>query len=179
MKDLKSLTPTRAVSPGPRRQVFAVGVEFTSEGPTGRLKGESIAMSMDGKGCWRDNIFVEQVCESIEYEEVYLHAYESVCEPAPPSAGTSTFTTPLRPLQPGRQTPDQISFNRTPELWRCEPDTKAGGEMMESDETYSRITHRLDDDVAAMIDDGAHFYLAGELGGSLEIHPEFPNGVVY
>jgi putative transposase len=33
---------------------------------------------MDGKGCWRDNVFVERLWKSVKYEEVYLHAYDSV-----------------------------------------------------------------------------------------------------
>jgi hypothetical protein len=39
-----------------------------------------MAISMDGKGGWRDNVFVERVWRSIKYEEVYLHAYTSVSE---------------------------------------------------------------------------------------------------
>lgn len=48
---------------------------------------------MDGKGCWRDNVFIERVWRSIKYEEVYLHAYETVRPHAKASADTSTFTT--------------------------------------------------------------------------------------
>ena len=40
----------------------------------------SIAISMDGKGAWRDNVFVERLWRSVKYEEVYLRAYESVSE---------------------------------------------------------------------------------------------------
>ena len=43
------------------------------------LKNE-IAISMDGKGAWRDNVFVERLWRSIKYEEVYLRAYDSVAE---------------------------------------------------------------------------------------------------
>jgi putative transposase len=42
------------------------------------LHGHGIRTSMDGKGCWRDNVFVERLWRSIKYEEVYLHAYETV-----------------------------------------------------------------------------------------------------
>ena len=48
------------------------GSQFTSETFTGRLKEEGIRISMDGKGRWRDNVFVERVWKSIKYEEVYL-----------------------------------------------------------------------------------------------------------
>ena len=41
------------------------------------LKDRGIAISMDGKGAWRDNVFVERFWRSIKYEEVYLRAYES------------------------------------------------------------------------------------------------------
>ena len=54
------------------------GSQFTSEAFTGRLKENGIAISMDGKGSWRDNVFVERIWKSIKYEEVYLHAYETV-----------------------------------------------------------------------------------------------------
>jgi putative transposase len=54
------------------------GSQFTSLEFTQLLKDKGIAISMDGKGCWRDNVFVERLWKSIKYEEVYLHAYESV-----------------------------------------------------------------------------------------------------
>lgn len=52
------------------------GCQFTSEAFTQELLQRNIRM--DGKGCWRDNVFVERIWRSIKYEEVYLHAYESV-----------------------------------------------------------------------------------------------------
>ena len=54
------------------------GCQFTSQEFTGFLKDHGIQISMDGKGCWRDNVFVERLWKSIKYEEVYLHAYETV-----------------------------------------------------------------------------------------------------
>ena len=56
------------------------GSQFTSEAFTGRLRENNIAISMDGKGSWRDNVFVERIWRTIKYEEVYLRAYESVQE---------------------------------------------------------------------------------------------------
>ena len=44
------------------------------------LAEHGIAISMDGKGAWRDNVFVERLWRSVKYEEVYLHAYDSVGE---------------------------------------------------------------------------------------------------
>jgi putative transposase len=54
------------------------GSQFTSLDFTQLLKDNDIAISMDGKGCWRDNVFVERLWKSIKYEEVYLHAYDTV-----------------------------------------------------------------------------------------------------
>jgi putative transposase len=56
------------------------GSQFTSVGFTGLLRDKGIAISMDGKGSWRDNVFVERVWRSVKYEEVYLRAYDSVTE---------------------------------------------------------------------------------------------------
>jgi len=50
-------------------------VDFTAV-----LEKAEIAISMDGKGAWRDNVFVERLWRSIKYEEVYLHAYRTVSE---------------------------------------------------------------------------------------------------
>jgi putative transposase len=54
------------------------GAQFTSAAFTGLLHQHGIAISMDGQGCWRDNIFVERFWRTIKYEEVYLHAYDTV-----------------------------------------------------------------------------------------------------
>ena len=56
------------------------GCQFTSIEFTGLLKQHGMAISMDGNGCWRDNVFVERLWKSVKYEEVYLHAYDSVSE---------------------------------------------------------------------------------------------------
>ena len=56
------------------------GSQFTGAAFTGALTGNGIAISMDGKGAWRDNVFVERLWRSVKYEEVYLHAYDSVSE---------------------------------------------------------------------------------------------------
>jgi putative transposase len=54
------------------------GSQFTSDEFTGLLKAMGIQISMDGKGCWRDNVFVERLWRTIKYEQVYLHAYSSM-----------------------------------------------------------------------------------------------------
>jgi putative transposase len=56
------------------------GCQFTSAEFVGLLKHHGIQISMDGKGCWRDNVFVERLWRTIKYEEVYLHAYDSVSD---------------------------------------------------------------------------------------------------
>ena len=56
------------------------GSQFTSLDFTEVLKAHHIEISMDGKGCWRDNVFVERLWKTIKYEEVYLWAYPSVAE---------------------------------------------------------------------------------------------------
>ena len=56
------------------------GSQFTGAAFTDVLKEHDIAISMDGKGAWRDNVFVERLWRSIKYEEVYLRAYNSVGE---------------------------------------------------------------------------------------------------
>jgi putative transposase len=54
------------------------GSQFTSEEFIAVLKKNDIAISMDGKGCWRDNVFIERFWRTVKYEEVYLHAYDTV-----------------------------------------------------------------------------------------------------
>ena len=54
------------------------GSQFTGAAFTGVLTKHGIKISMDGKGAWRDNVFVERLWRSVKYEEVYLHAYDNV-----------------------------------------------------------------------------------------------------
>ena len=56
------------------------GSQFTSVAFTSLLQRNAIRISMDGKGSWRDNVFVERLWRSVKYEEVYLRAYDSVAE---------------------------------------------------------------------------------------------------
>jgi len=56
------------------------GTQFTGAAFTSVLIKNGIAISMDGKGAWRDNVFVERLWRSVKYEEVYLRAYDSVTE---------------------------------------------------------------------------------------------------
>ena len=54
------------------------GAQFTSAAFLDVLRAHRIQISMDGRGCWRDNLFVERLWRSVKYEEVYLHAYDSL-----------------------------------------------------------------------------------------------------
>src|SRR5260370_20756316 len=56
------------------------GSQFTGSAFTGVLASNAIAISMDGKGAWRDNVFIERLWRSVKYEEGYLRAYDSVAE---------------------------------------------------------------------------------------------------
>ncbi|TIO66283.1 IS3 family transposase [Mesorhizobium sp.] len=56
------------------------GSQFTSHDFTKVLLDREIRISMDGKGAWRDNVFVERLWRSVKYEEIYLKAYDSVRE---------------------------------------------------------------------------------------------------
>ena len=86
--------------------------QFTGEACTGLLKANDIAISMDGKGCWRDNVFVERLWKSIKYEEVYLRAYTSVAHAKQCIGSYLTFYNTRRPHSSlARQTPDQVYFN--------------------------------------------------------------------
>ena len=92
------------------------GSQFTSEAFTGRLKEEEIQISMDGRGRWADNVFVERLWRSLKYEHVYLHAYESVGEARDKIGRYFEFFNARRPHSSlGAQTPDQVYFHRPPE----------------------------------------------------------------
>jgi putative transposase len=106
-----------ALSMNEKPEVFNTdqGSQFTSEAFTGRLKQEGIAISMDGKGRWRDNVFVERVWRSIKYEEVYLHAYQSVSQARQSIDRNFQFYNTARPHSSLKAlTPDQVYFNRLP-----------------------------------------------------------------
>ena len=88
------------------------GSQFTSLDFIKVLKAAEIAISMDGKGAWRDNVFVERLWRTVKYEEVYLHAYASVPEARAALARYVTFYNTRRPHSAlDQQTPDQAYFN--------------------------------------------------------------------
>ncbi len=88
------------------------GSQFTSIAFTQVLKDAKIAISMDGKGAWRDNVFVERLWRTIKYEEVYLHAYSNVPEARAAIGKYITFYNTKRPHSSlDGKTPDQAYFN--------------------------------------------------------------------
>jgi len=92
------------------------GSQFTSEAFTGLLRGNGIAISMDGKGAWRDNVFVERIWRSVKYEEVYLRAYDSVAEARASIGRYFEFYNAKRPHSSlDARTPDQAYFNPLPQ----------------------------------------------------------------
>ncbi len=98
-----------ALSMNEKPEIFNTdqGSQFTSEAFTARLKQEGILISMDGRGRWRDNVFVERIWKSIKYEEVYLHAYASVSEARAGIGNYIAFYNTTRPHSSLRgQTPD-------------------------------------------------------------------------
>jgi transposase InsO family protein len=76
------------------------------------LREHDIRISMDGKGCWRDNVFVERLWKTIKYEHVYLHAYESVSEARTKITTYLAFYDVGRPQSRiDRRTPDDAYFD--------------------------------------------------------------------
>ena len=87
------------------------GSQFTSDDFTGVLLGRGIEISMDGKGSWRDNVFVERLWRSLKYEEVYLVAYESVASAKAGIGEWIGFYNERRPHQGlDMKTPDQVYY---------------------------------------------------------------------
>ena len=90
------------------------GAQFTSEAFLSVLEQNRIRISMDGKGRWRDNVFVERLWRSIKYEEVYLKAYDTVHEARTGLAKYFDFYNHERGHQSlNRQTPWQVYTART------------------------------------------------------------------
>ena len=87
------------------------GSQFTSTAFVSLVQQHSMQLSMDGKGAWRDNLFVERLWKSVKYEEVYLHAYDSVPDAQRNLARYFTFYNQARPhaTLDGR-TPDMVYF---------------------------------------------------------------------
>ncbi len=88
------------------------GSQFTSQAFTGLLKKHDIRISMDGKGSWRDNVFVERLWRSVKYEDIYLRAYESATAVKAGLKRYFRFYNNRRPHSSlDGQTPDQVYFS--------------------------------------------------------------------
>jgi putative transposase len=93
------------------------GSQFTSADFTGLLVNNAIAISMDGKGSWRDNVFVERLWRSVKYEEVYLRAYDSVSQARASLGRYLDFYNRKRPHSSlDARTPDHAYFNHLPQV---------------------------------------------------------------
>jgi len=91
------------------------GSQFTSAAFTGLLLENKIAISMDGRGSWRDTVFVERLWRSVKYEEVYLRAYDSVGDARASLGRYLAFYNAIRPHSSlDARTPDNAYFNPLP-----------------------------------------------------------------
>ena len=93
------------------------GSQFTAEEFTSTVLGKGCKLSMDGRGAWRDNVFVERLWRSVKYERVYLKAYGSVSEARADVALYMTWYNAGRPHSSlGRITPDEQYLSTLPQL---------------------------------------------------------------
>lgn len=93
------------------------GSQFTSVAFTGLLQEQKIAISMDGRGAWRDNVFVERLWRTVKYEEVYLRAYDSVSEARASLGRYLDFYNARRPHSSlGARTPEQAYLDHLPQV---------------------------------------------------------------
>jgi putative transposase len=91
------------------------GSQFTSDAFTEVLIENDIDISMDGKGAWRDNVFIERFWRTLKYEEVYLKAYETVAEARSSIGRFLEFYNGRRPHSAlDRRTPDEAYYDSLP-----------------------------------------------------------------
>jgi putative transposase len=92
------------------------GSQFTSDGFTGILKNHDIQISMDGRGRWMDNVFIERLWKSVKYEDVYLKAYASIATATKELAYWFTRYNMRRRHQGlDEKTPDEVYWSILPE----------------------------------------------------------------
>lgn len=93
------------------------GSQFTSDDFTGVLKEHSIKISMDGKGRWMDNVFIERLWWSVKYQDVYLKAYSSIAEARQGLRAYFDFYNNQRRHQSlDRRTPDDVYWSTLPQM---------------------------------------------------------------
>jgi len=92
------------------------GSQFTSEDFTGLLLRNGVKISMDGKGAWRDNVFVERLWRTVKHDEVYIRAYDCVGDARSSIGSFLDFYNRKRPHSSlDRRTPDQAYFDNLPQ----------------------------------------------------------------
>jgi putative transposase len=92
------------------------GSQFTAEGFIGELNSHGIQISMDGKGRWMDNVFIERLWKSVKYEDVYLKAYSSIAEARQGLREYFEFYNRRRRHQSlDRRTPDDVYWSTLPQ----------------------------------------------------------------
>jgi putative transposase len=93
------------------------GCQFTSEAFTSVLKSAGVKISMDGKGRFKDNIFIERLWRSLKYERIYLKAYETGVELCKDLNIWFTFYNENRPHTAlAKLSPDEVNFQGLEEL---------------------------------------------------------------
>ena len=93
------------------------GSQFTSDAFIGILESYGISISMDGKGRWMDNVFIERLWWSVKYQDVYLKAYGSIAEARKGLREYFEFyNTQRRHQSLDRRTPDDVYWSRLPQM---------------------------------------------------------------
>ena len=91
------------------------GSQFTAQEFVDMVQGHGVKLSMDGRGAWRDNVFVERIWRTVKYERVYLRAYETVSEARQDIAQYIDWYNTARPHSSlGGQTPEQVWIGGMP-----------------------------------------------------------------
>ena len=92
------------------------GSQFTSDDFTKILQDRGISISMDGKGCWMDNVFIERLWWSVKYQDVYLKAYGSIAEAGNGLREYFEFYNHRRHQSLDRRTPDDVYWSTLPQM---------------------------------------------------------------
>jgi putative transposase len=109
------------------------GAQFTGDEFINVLKKSGAQISMDGKGRWRDNVFVERLWRSLKYEEVYLHAYDDVPQARRGIGDYFAFFNDERPHQAlGYSVPSAVYFSSLEESQRSALYSSLGGMWREA-----------------------------------------------
>ena len=91
------------------------GSQFTAAEFTDLVKNRGSQMSMDGRGAWRDNVFVERLWRTVKYEEIYFHAYDSVLEAKTGITKHLDWYNRARPHSSLKTLPGRVRSPRTPD----------------------------------------------------------------